>query len=216
MGDVSGPACVRFSPPTRPLIAAPRYEPARHGIQRRRLNALPDRPRAPRAPRPRGSPRSPRRDRRPPRVLVRWRKMRGPRRVVSPRPRRGSPSPRPRPSRSSPRTPRAPSSTREVRIDHPLGSHHPHATHTRTVGAHLNRITKRNISCHPLTPPRPPPLPASPKHRGRARRRVQPRQRPAVRRLRPHRPGRRREIRRGPSPLQLHGRRDAQGETPGR
>ena len=70
MGDVSGPACVRFSPPTRPLIAAPRYEPARHGIQRRRLNALPDRPRAPRAPRPRGSPRSPRRDRRPPRVLV--------------------------------------------------------------------------------------------------------------------------------------------------
>ena len=162
MGDVSGPACVRFSPPTRPLIAAPRYEPARHGIQRRRLNALPDRPRAPRAPRPRGSPRSPRRDRRPPRVLVRWRKMRGPRRVVSPRPRRGSPSPRPRPSRSSPRTPRAPSSTREVRIDHPLGSHHPHATHTRTVGAHLNRITKRNISCHPLTPPRPPPPPRFP------------------------------------------------------
>ena len=69
-GDVSSPACVRFSPTTRPLIAAPRHEPARHGIQRRRLNALPDRPRAPRAPRPRGSPRSPRRDRRPPRILV--------------------------------------------------------------------------------------------------------------------------------------------------
>ena len=49
-----------------------------------------------------------------------------------------------------------------MRIDHPLGSHHPHATHTRTVGAHLNRITKRNISCHPLTPPRPPSPPLPP------------------------------------------------------
>lgn len=38
----------------------------------------------------------------------------------------------------------------------------PHATHTRTVGAHLNRITKRNISCHPLTPPRPPSPPLPP------------------------------------------------------
>ena len=215
-GDVSSPACVRFSPTTRPLIAAPRHEPARHGIQRRRLNALPDRPRAPRAPRPRGSPRSPRRDRRPPRILVLGGRC-GVRGGSSRRGRQGVHPRRGRVRRAPRRGPRVRRAQRaRCASTIPLGSHHPHATHTRTVGAHLNRITKRNISCHPLTPPRPPSLPASPKHRGRARRRVQPRQRPAVRRLRPHRPGRRREIRRGPTPLQLHGRRDAQGETPGR
>ena len=161
MGDVSSPACVRFSPQTRPLIAAPRHEPARHGIQRRRLNALPDRPRAPRAPRPRGSPRPPRRDHRPPRVLggcgrygVRGGSSRRGRQGVHPRRGRVRRAPR-----RGPRVRRAQRARCASTI--PLGPiSMPHATHTRTVGAHLNRITKHLVpSAHPSPSPFPPRFP---------------------------------------------------------